>query len=371
MQIKKMEAYFLQVIQGKRTGILPAILRPLLLLASWLFQIFSACRNWAFDHGWLRRYCPPVPLVISVGNIVAGGTGKTPATLMLAKEFEGCFPIAILSRGYRSKAEHGKQPICLCSRKGPHYPASFCGDEPYLLSQNLPEVRVYVGKNRHKSSIMAVKAGAKLILLDDGMQHRRLSRDLDVIVMDARDLFGQGYFLPRGFLRESAKSLSRAHLIVINHVESKEQFLEAKAQVAAYTKAPVVGASIQVSSIFDFEGGKIDTLLNKKVGVFCGIARPDYFEKTVESLGAKVVCRHHVPDHCDFRAAALEEFARESLRQGAELLLCTEKDRVKFTESLALCLPAAWLQMELKIVEEPDIWNAFINKAKSDVMRRM
>lgn len=371
MNSKKTENYFFEIIKGQRKGIIPFIFRLILLLFSWIFQCFAWCRNWIFDHGWLRRYCPPVPLVISIGNIVVGGTGKTPMTLLLAKEFYGRFPLAILTRGYRSKAEKLSQPTCLCLNKAPLYPASFCGDEPFLLAQNLPEAFIFVGKNRHKSSIMAVKAGAKIILLDDGMQHRRLSRDLDIVVMDVHDPYGLGYFLPRGFLREGAESLSRAHLIVLNHVESPEQFEKAKALVQRHSSAPVVGARSNVGQIFDFKGEKIESLINKKIGIFCGIAHPEYFKKTVEGQGATVLAQHIVPDHCDFDSLELEKFSKQCLELGADLLICTEKDRVRFNEVLALALPVAWLQIELSIVEGLEIWKAFISKAKSDVMRRM
>lgn len=371
MKLKNTESYFIEVIKRKRPGITAKILRGLLLLFSWFFQWYTICRNWCFDHGWFRRHCPPVPLVISIGNIVAGGTGKTPVTLLLAKEFHGTFPLAILSRGYRSKAEKQKVPTFLCSSKGPLYPASYCGDEPFLLAQNLPEALVYVGKNRHKTSFMAAKAGVKLIILDDGMQHRRLYRDLDVVVMDARDLFGQGYFLPRGFLRESAQSLSRANLIMLNHIETAEQFIAAKAQIACYSKAPVVGARLHVSNIFDFKGEKIESLVNKKVGIFCGIANPDYFEKSVENQGAQIIGKCIVSDHCAFDTSNLEKFAKHCKGLGAELLLCTEKDRVKFGDTLNLTLPTAWLKVELSIVEGAEVWQSFINQAKSDILRRM
>ena len=111
------------------------------------------------------------------------------------------------------------------------HPASFCGDEPYMLAQNLPKAFVFVGKDRHKTSSMAAKAGAQLILLDDGMQHRRLARDFDLVVLDSYDPFGQGYFLPRGFLREGMQSLSRADLIILNHVYDHAKFLELRQQI--------------------------------------------------------------------------------------------------------------------------------------------
>lgn len=371
MQAKQIESYFLAVIRKERTGIIAALLRFFLLLFSWVYKLIALSRNWAYDHGWFRRYCPPVPLVISVGNIVVGGTGKTPVTMMLAKEFYGGFPLAILSRGYRSQAEKLSQPVCLCNGKGVLYPPSFCGDEPYLLAKNLPHAYIFVGRNRHKSSIMAAKAGVKVILLDDGMQHRQLSRDLDIVVMDIKDLFGQGYYLPRGFMREGPDSLARAHLVLLNHVESHEQFVAAKDEVAKYTHAPVVGTRLIVRDVIDFKGDKIESLLNKKVGVFCGIARPEYFVQTIEAEGATVVGEYFVSDHRDFDHVRLEIFAKQCLEQGAELLICTEKDRVKFTEPLLVSLPLAWLQIELSIVEEGEAWTTFINKAKNDVIRRM
>ncbi|MBA3237319.1 MAG: tetraacyldisaccharide 4'-kinase [Parachlamydiaceae bacterium] len=371
MKLKNIESYFVEVMKRQRPGISAKILRGFLLLVSFFFQWFSICRNWCFDHGWFRCHCPPVPLVISIGNIVTGGTGKTPATLLLAKEFHGTFPLAILSRGYRSKAENQKEPTFLCSSRGPLYPASYCGDEPFLLAQNLPEALIFVGKNRHKTSVMASKAGAKLIILDDGMQHRRLSRDLDIVVMDATDLFGQGHFLPRGFLRESIGSLSRANLIILNHIETSEQFATAKAQVSCYSKAPVIGARLHVSNIFDFKGEKIETLVNKKVGIFCGIANPEYFAQSVENQGAKIMGKCTISDHCTFEPLALDKFANYCKGLGAELLLCTEKDRVKFGETLNLALPVAWLQVELSIVEGAEVWQTFLNRAKSDILRRM
>lgn len=371
MKSKNLENYFVDIIKGHRKGVIPALFRFILLLFSRIFQLFAWCRNWIFDQGWLRRYCPPVPLVISIGNIVVGGTGKTPMTLLLAKEFYGTIPLAILTRGYRSKAEKLSQPTCLCLNNGPLYPASYCGDEPYLLAQNLPEAFVFVGRNRHKSSIMAVKAGAKLILLDDGMQHRRLSRDLDIVVMDAHDPDGLGYFLPRGFLREGLHTLSRAHLIVLNHIDNSEQFEAAKALVRVHSAAPVVGMRANVGTVFDFKGKKIESLVNKKIGIFCGIARPEYFKKTVEEQGATVLAQYIVSDHRDFDSFELEKFSQHCSELGVDLLLCTEKDRVRFSEVFTLTLPIAWLQIELSIVEGLDLWEAFILKAKSDVMRRM
>src|ERR1700732_3058219 len=129
MKVKYWETYFLELIKEKRKGVFARVLKFFLRVISWIFQFLVASRNWAFDNGWLRRYYPPVPLVISIGNIVSGGTGKTPATLMIAQEFYSDFLITILSRGYRSPAESLSAPIVLSKGEGPMHPAAYCGDE--------------------------------------------------------------------------------------------------------------------------------------------------------------------------------------------------------------------------------------------------
>lgn len=369
--LEKVELYFLDIIKGKRKGAVPAFLKMTLHMLSWGFQFGITCRNWAFDRGFLRRYFPPVPMVVSIGNIVAGGTGKTPVTLMIAQEFYRDFVIAILSRGYRSRVEHLRTPITLCQGNGPIHPATYCGDEPYLLAKNLPKAHVIVGKDRHKASNMAARAGAELILLDDGMQHRHLARDFDVVVMDSLDPFGQGFFLPRGFLRESASSLSRAHLIILNHVEDYPRFEEMREQLKDYTSAPVVGTRMEVLNVWDADGQSADSLSGKKVGVFCGIANPDYFHRTVTGLGAEVVCHETIPDHEGLSIERLTVFAQQCKEQGAERILCTEKDWVKFDSKSILPLPVGWVQMRLKLVAGEGEWNQFISHVKSNLSTRL
>ena len=369
--LKYLEIYFIDLAKGKQRGPGAWLLRMLMRVLSWLYQIAIGCRNWAYDRGWLKRYTPPVPVVISVGNIVAGGTGKTPVTLMLAKEFYQQVPLAILSRGYRSAAEKLSNPIILSRGQGPMHPASYCGDEPFMLSQNLPKAFVFVGKDRHKSSLMAARAGAQLILLDDGMQHRRLARDFEVVVMDACDPFGQGYFLPRGFLREGLKALSRADLIVLNHVHDRERFLATRKKIARYTTAPVVATKIEVEAVLDLQGYPVESLKNKRVGVFCGIAHPDYFENTVLSLGAYIVASYPIADHVDYDPEALATFAINCREQGAEYLVCTEKDRVKLVDSLELAIPVIWVRMKLAFVEGKSLWDQFIEQAKNDLNRQL
>lgn len=363
--LKQLQIYITEVMKGKRKGILADLLRGILFILSYGFRAIVKCRNWAFDQGCLRTYSPPVSLVISVGNIVAGGTGKTPATLLIAQAFYQNCPLAILSRGYRSPAENLATPLQISKGAGPLYPATYCGDEPYLISQNLPKALIFVGKNRRKSSLMAAEAGAKLILLDDGMQHRRLARDFDIVVLDANDPYGQGYFLPRGFLREGLDSLARANLILLNHINNHEQFLTLKKELQKYTSAAFVGTKLEVVEICDLSDKAIEQIKDKKVGIFCGIAHPEYFQKTVENLGACIVASHFLPDHSGFEGQELNLFASECLKLGAEMLLCTEKDKVKLAKTLAFSLPLGWVRTQLVVVEGKSEWNQFIKKTKA------
>lgn len=360
----QLENYLVEVISGKQKGGIAFVIRCLLFVLSIPYRIAITIRNWAFDKGLLRRYCPPVPVVMSIGNIVVGGTGKTPATLMIAQEFYGQFQLAILSRGYRSQAERLAVPVILCKGEGPLQSAVFCGDEPFLLAQNLPKAHVIVGRDRHKSSDMAAKAGMQLILLDDGMQHRRLARDIEVVVMDMYDPYGQGHYFPRGLLREGVSSLKRAHLIILNHVGNRDEFEQVKKEIAAHSSAVVVGTKMEVVHVETLEGEVVPDVKGKKVGLFCGIAHPEYFERTVVGMQAEIVDSAIVPDHKSFDLAQLSAFAIQCREKGAELLLCTEKDKVKIDEDLNLVLPIAWVKMRLSVVEGKEAWDAFIERVK-------
>lgn len=346
------------------------MIRSMLYVLSRGYGSIVALRNWAFDRGYFRRYYPPVPLVISIGNIVAGGTGKTPVTLMIAQEFYPHTPLAILSRGYKSRAEKLSTPVVLCQGDGPIHPAEYCGDEPYLLAQHLPKAHIIVGRNRYAASNMASLAGAQIILLDDGMQHRRLERDLEVIVVNALDAFGQGYFLPRGFLREELSELSRADLIIINRVLDEDNFNCIQEKLKAYSNAPAVGTRMEIDAIWDAKGNKLESLKDKQVGIFCGLAEPRQFQETIEAHGAIVVSHKFISDHETMNPDALEQFAKSCIEQGAEVIVCTEKDFVKLSDK-SKALPIVWLQMRLVIVAGDQNWQSFIAKAKSDLARRI
>ncbi|MBS4164839.1 Tetraacyldisaccharide 4'-kinase [Candidatus Protochlamydia amoebophila] len=367
MFLRKIEIYLKEIIKEKRKGKLSTFIKWILLPLSWIYGFVVSIRNWLYDQGWMKRYVPPVSLVISIGNIVAGGTGKTPVTLLLAQAFYERYTLAILSRGYRSKVEKLETPVILCEGQGPIFPASYSGDEPYIYAQRFPKSIVIVGRNRKKASFLAAKAGAQVILLDDAMQHRRIARDYDVIVIDVSDPFGRGYYLPRGFLREDAHSLSRADLLILNNIVDAEQFENVKNQLRAYSLAPIVGVKGIVCHPRDLKGCQIDNLHETKVAMFCAIAHPEYFKRTLESEGIKVVSEFCLPDHDEIKERKLELFALQSKELGAEWLICTEKDRVKLPDQMTLSLPIAWIQIDLTVIDGQNEWDSFLAQAEAKI----
>lgn len=365
MVYKKFECYVKDVIRQRRLGFFPSLVKFFLRPLSWGYQGVVKVRNQLYDWELMRRYVPPVPLVISIGNIVAGGTGKTPVTLFIAKILSERYLVAILSRGYLSKAEKLDQSVIICEGDGPIFPASYCGDEPYLFAQRLPKVRVIVGKDRKKSALMASKAGVQVIILDDALQHRRLARDFDIIVVDVNDPFGQGYFLPRGFLRDDITALKRAHLIILNHVAHVDKVAKIKSKIQRFTSAPIICTNENVVAIRDLKGFELQEFADKRVGMFCGIANPTYFRKTLENYGFEVVNEYFIADHGHFHEKNLEQFAQDSLKKGANWLVCTEKDRVKLHEYLAVSLPIIWVQIDLQIVDGQEEWTRYLQQMES------
>ncbi len=352
--LKGLEKHWRDVVLGNNQGRLSSLTRGFLQALSWPYQLVTSVRNAAYDRGIFSSHTVEIP-IISVGNIVAGGTGKTPLILKLAEHFSDQ-PVAVLSRGYRSAAERSKAPIFLSRGHGPLYGPEQCGDEPFLISSRLPKVLVIVGRDRIQAAHMAAEAGAKLILLDDGMQHRRLKRDLEIVVVDANDPFGLNYLLPRGFLREGLKGLQRAHMVVLNHVKNDESFALLQHQLRQYTDAQVVGTQVQVTAIQTLHGQPVKNLRGKKVALFCGIAKPEKFRATVEDQGALIIDELATADHHLLPPKALVAFSERSRQRGAEMLLCTEKDKVKLPDSVDTSLPIAWVKVDLTIAYGHDVW---------------
>lgn len=347
------EAGFVQWLRSSPKGPHHSLARGLLLVASWIYSQIVRFRSKLYHRGWLRSEKLSIP-VISVGNIVAGGGGKTPAILLLCDTLKDR-KLAIASRGYRSAAEKSSAPILLSQGQGPLQTASQCGDEPVLIAKKVPDAIVCVGPNRFASGQLAQKNGAELLLLDDGFQHRQLARDFDIVVIDATEPFGLGHFLPRGFLRESPEALQRADLIVVTQSPSPEQRESLVRRIRPYSDAPIVWAQLEVKTVRSVDGTEIPSLHGKPVGIFSGIAKPQSFRRTVESLGARIVDELRCGDHQTPPEEDFQQFEKQCLANGAQYLLCTEKDSVRDLPA-STNIPLAAVETHLVILHGNEHW---------------
>jgi len=348
-----LESFFLDVIEKRRKA---AWLLPMLRGSSFFYRSAIAMRNVAYDRGWLRSQQASLP-VVSIGNIVTGGTGKTPLVHKLAEELSKKGKVAILTRGFRSEIEKTDQFLRLNHQEGLSFKAAQCGDEPLLLSRFLPKVDIWVGKNRLQTAEEARAKGVGILILDDGMQYRRLKRDFELVVLDGKDPFGQGYFLPRGLLRDSPKRLKSADLIFFNHVEDEEHFESLQKMIHPFSQAPVVGAQLNPQNRLQ--------LLQKKVGVFCGLGKPQRFFEALKKMQIEVVASLILPDHISPKEEELRAFANISQLKGAECLVCTEKDQIKLSSQLELSLPVIPVKAALEIAFGKKDWEKTLENIQS------
>jgi len=291
------------------------LLRLLLLPLTLLYYLLVTMRNAVYDTGLLGTAGVDVP-VISVGNLTVGGTGKTPLVIELANRAVAAGKrVAVVTRGYGAVADElGRS------------------DEVALIAARCPEVELVVAPDKLLGARRAAEAGAELILVDDGMQHRKLRRDTEIVVIDARAPFGNGMVLPGGPLREPAAGIARADLIVLTHgdVLSEGEREVAESNVHAFNRAiPVVWAWHEPVGVRSVTGGAMappESLAGEEVYLFCGIASPEGFRQTVERLGAEIGGVLGFGDHHDFDAGDLARVRAEARHRR---LLCTEKDAAK------------------------------------------
>lgn len=327
------------------------IIRSTLLPLSFGFATGVRFRNFFYEKGLVHATHGALP-VVSIGNIVAGGTGKTPLVHLLVQALIPNLRVAILTRGYKGSAEKRKEPLLAAEGAGPLYPPEVMGDEPYMLSKRLPEAIIVVGRERVKGVKLAQAAGAELIVLDDGMQYRPLFRDIEIAMVDGKDPFGGGYYLPRGFLRDEPRRLFQADFLV---VRGENPFPQAP--------MPVVEVDLLAERVLTFAREPL-SIAGAKVGLFCGIAKPERFVATIESLGAEVVLTHFVSDHAELSSEDLASFAQKAKERGATHLLCTEKDRVKM-QSSSCALPLAYVEATLKLRTNEGAWEHLLTQIRA------
>lgn len=336
-----------------------SVLKGLLMPFSLLYALGIKGRNFCYNEGFFKSKKVPA-FVISVGNVEVGGTGKTPWVLFLASELIKYYRIAIILRGYKALIEKHKHPMVVCEGKGPLISSSICGDEAYMLAEALPTSLVIAGADREKGAFLATEKGAQIILLDDGMQHRRLHRDIDIAVVTPALLEKKEKYLPAGRLRDEKNRIYDADFLVIHgNITQPLSKLPLFVQVETFPK--------EVVSLINKE--KLD-IKGKKVALFCGIGQPDRFVKTVMSLGAQIVFYKFFEDHADFSTLSLSHIVSQAQQQGAKFVLCTEKDRVKLFPSQwenEYAIPVGVVKTEMKMLNNEASWNVLMQHIKEKV----
>ena len=319
------------------------------------YQAGVQLRNHAYDHNIISSQEVDAP-VISVGNISVGGTGKTPFVLFLLKLLHDLHlpkkgRTAVISRGYGGKA---KTTTVVSDGKRILETAEIAGDEPVMIAESATGSIVVVDPKRvrgAKFAVDALKAGA--LVLDDGFQHRKLRRDLDIVMLDGKNPLGSKRLLPAGILREPASSLKRADIVVLSNPIGTVEELTVRAEKLEVLIGKPVIVTHQVpqywkraghNELMGLEEGK-----GRKVLAFSGIANPEGFFKSVTELGVNLVSKIALPDHCRYGKKEIEMISKEFSSLKAEWLVTTAKDGVKLP-SLFCLLPIYQLFIHTSIL---------------------
>jgi tetraacyldisaccharide 4'-kinase len=293
---------------------------------------------------------------VSIGNITAGGTGKTPATCMMAEWALGeGYNAAILSRGYGGRKQ-AKVTVVSDGRNiltGPEE----AGDEPYLLAKRLPGIPVITSKDRYLAGLTAHENfGSSFFILDDGYQHLGLKRDLNLLLLDAGMPFGNGLLLPRGPLREPVSEISRADAIILTRAGSLREREEINHDLnnLLQDKPVFLGDHLPDRVIFPFRetGYDMSFLKGKRVAAFAGIARPDSFRDILIKLGAEILYYRSFPDHHPFSYKEIRILSREREKTGADFLITTEKDWMRIRDIMPGDRFACYLKIRFDLVAD-------------------
>lgn len=313
---------------------------PMLILSvfSAIYGMLIGIRDIFYRRGIFSQKRLPCK-VVSIGNITVGGTGKTPMTIYLAETLTGLgYKVVVISRGYRGGAEK-KGGIVSNGREILMDPDS-SGDEPFMMAARLNNIPVVVGQNRYNAGLLAIRNfNPDIILLDDGFQHRKLFRDIDLLLLDAGRPFGNGRLIPRGVLREPAVSIKRADAFILTRSSSDNT--EARNTISAvsnnqpvfeayntfyFFKAGKGGASNPASDFRDQVSEAFGSVAGKKVVAFSGIAGNDHFRRTLEECKCDLLEFFGFPDHYRYTAGDIERISKSVRDRKAELVMTTEKD---------------------------------------------
>jgi tetraacyldisaccharide 4'-kinase len=372
---ERLEQKLLKVIAKEVRGRRAACLRGLLEALSWIFGTVVQLRLMLYRHRIVRASTLGCQ-VISVGNVTVGGTGKTPVVETFARSLtEKGRKVAILSRGYKSRKtplwekwlkKEERLPRVVSDGNRLLLNSDLAGDEPYMLASNLPEVVVLVDKDRVKSGKYAIrKFGCDTLVLDDGFQYLKLQHRLDIVLVDYTNPFGYNRVLPRGLLREPRRNLKRAGFIFITKcpaegapdLKQKLRELNPHAEISECRHS-----SKYLENLYTRERLELHFLAGKKVAAVSGIAVPESFETGLRRLGAEIVHSAQYADHHRYTQQEIIETINDAAAAGAELIVTTEKDAVRFPRIDRRDLPVLYLRVEIEMLSGSDAFNDWIDR---------
>jgi len=327
---------------------------PLSPLA-WLYGLATKLRNALYDRQIFKSYHPGVR-VISIGNLTTGGTGKTPLVALtaklLAKKGE---KVCVLTRGYGRK-DPGRQ-VLVSDGERVLADATTGGDEPVELARKLiGKAAVIADRDRLSASAWAKEnLGSTCFVLDDGFQHRRIKRDIDIVCVDATDPFGNGELLPEGRLREGKSSLNRANAVVITRADLVDDTAAIEREIAQQAPAAKIFRSrsrlcriVELKGYVDESPKAIDLASLPTVFAFCAIGNPSAFFRQLRSIDLRVGGSKAFRDHHRFTSSDVTDFEDAARRSKCEVLVTTAKDAVRLT-NLVFSMPCYVVEMEIEI----------------------
>jgi tetraacyldisaccharide 4'-kinase len=316
-------------------------MRKLLLPFSFLYWLGVAVRNWFFDIGILKKTRVAVP-VISVGNISTGGVGKTPFVELVLEKLLQNRPLSVVSRGYGRKSTG---TVVVGDGRGNFSTVEDSGDEPLQLAHKYPEAIVVADENRVRGALNAIELGARIILLDDGFQHRYLHRDVNMVILTVQEILKGEFMLPGGNRREPWTALKRADLIVVSRCADVNEFENV---IAAGRERHVIPPGIPCAGMKTklkvFKRSSSGEILNtgsfagKDVVAFSGIGNPKSFEELLGNSSINVLKHVVYPDHHWYCENDIQRILDAGKQMRAEFIMTTEKDAERLNEKFEMFL---------------------------------
>ncbi len=381
LEAEVLEQYLLEVMSGRRRQWYDRLLAGGLFFASRFYRMGIQFRNWMYAKRIIRHHALGC-LVVSIGNLSCGGTGKTPVVEVFARTLSAKGrKVAILSRGYRSKKRsfgsrlahilHAQEielpPKVVSDGKNLLMNSEFAGDEPYMLASNVKEAAVIVDKDRVKSGIYAIEHfHSDVIILDDGFQYLMLKPHINIALVDSTDPFGNGHVLPRGTLREPIKNIRRADYVFLTKSDGSHKLQHLKNFIRRHTRrAEIIECCHKpkhIVQLFSHERKELAELKGRRVAALSAIACPRSFENFLRQLGAELVLCDHYADHHRYTQQEIIDFINEAKAKGAEMILTTEKDAVRIPRLDRCDVPLYFLRIEIDILSGQESFDQCISR---------